>query len=97
MFLGIDKSDLSYNPKANDEYKTFNIASTKEMEATQDKPDWKEERRLRQEYWENVKYARSQLYDYYGTGAHFCPAMYSMLAEIKTWSPEKILEEASKI
>lgn len=97
VFLGIDKSDISYNPKANDEYKTFNIASTKEMEATQDKPDWKEERRLRQEYWENVKYARSQLYDYYGTGAHFCPAMYSMLAEIKTWSPEKILEEASKI
>lgn len=47
-------------------------------------------------YWEMVKYARSQLYDYYGTGAHFCPAMYSMLGEIKSWSPDKILEEASK-
>ena len=69
------------------------LASSEEKE---EKDDWEEERRQRQEYWATVKYAKSQLYDYYGTGAHFCPAMYSMLGEIKRWSPEQILEEASR-
>ena len=50
---------------------------------------------MRQEYWAAVKYARSQLYAYYGTGAHFCPAMYTMLGEIKQWGLDQILTEAS--
>ena len=58
-------------------------------------PEGEEERRQRQEYWATVKYARGQLYDYYGTGAHFCPAIYAILGEIKNWSPEQILREAA--
>ena len=93
-FLVIDRNDLSYNPKSNDDYIPVESFSTKHEK--EEKPDWEEERRQRQEYWDTVKYAKSQLYDYYGTGAHFCPAMYTMLAEIKNWSPDRIVEEASR-
>ena len=40
-------------------------------------------------YWATVRYAKSQLYDYYGTGARVCPAMYTVFSDIKKWSPEK--------
>lgn len=29
----------------------------------------------------------------YGTGVHFCPAMYTMLGEIKRWTPEQIMSK----
>lgn len=93
-FLVIDRNDLSFNPKSNDDYIPVKSFSTKDEK--EEKPDWEEERRQRQEYWDTVKYAKSQLYDYYGTGAHFCPAMYTMLAEIKNWSPDRIVDEASR-
>lgn len=95
-FLEINRTDLTYNPKANDNRDFFKTVSTNETDKNEDKHDWKEERRQRQEYWDTVKYAKSQLYDYYGTGAHFCPAMYTMLAEIKRWEPDRIIEEASR-
>ena len=70
--------------------------SSYENKSFEPNPEWEEERRQRQEYWAMVKYAKSQLYDYYGTGAHFCPGMYTMLGEIKKWSPDQILNEASR-
>lgn len=96
-FLTINREDLRYNPKADDSdfapIRSFSFASSG---GSEEKADWEEEKGQRQEYWATVKYAKSQLYDYYGTGAHFCPAMYSMLEEIKRWSPEQILNEASR-
>ena len=50
----------------------------------------------RQEYWAAVKYARHQLYDYYGTACHFCPAAHGDLMRIKSMSPDEILREASE-
>ena len=50
----------------------------------------------RQEYWELVKYARHELYEYYGSGARYYPAMHLMLNEIKNMTPEQILNEASR-
>lgn len=95
--LKIDRSDLTYNPKANiDNDFAPHFKSSCESKTFEPNPEWEEERRQRQEYWASVKYAKSQLYDYYGTGAHFCPAMYSMLDEIKNLSPDQILAEASK-
>ena len=95
--LKLDRSDLSYNPKADmDADFAPHFRSSYESKSFEPNPEWEEERRQRQEYWAAVKYARSQLYDYYGTGAHFCPAMYTMLGEIKRWSPEQVLSEASK-
>ena len=95
--LNIDRSDLSYNPKADmDADFAPHFRSSYESKSFEPNPEWEEERRQRQEYWATVKFAKSQLYDYYGTGAHFCPAMYTMLGEIKRWSPEQILSEASK-
>ena len=61
-----------------------------------EKPDYEEEKRQREMYWATVRYAKSQLYDYYGTGAHFCPAMYTMIGNIKNWSPDQIINEAHK-
>ena len=72
------------------------VKNSYESKTREPNPEWEEERRQRQEYWAAVKYARNQLYDYYGTGAHFCPAMYTMLGEIRKWSPDQILNEASK-
>ena len=96
-FLTINREDLRFNPKADDsDFASIRPSSYASSEGKEEKIDWEEERRRRQEYWATVKYAKSQLYDYYGTGAHFCPAMYSMLGEIKRWSPEQILEEASR-
>jgi hypothetical protein len=96
-FLTINREDLRFNPKADDsDFAPIRSSSFTSSEGKEEKVDWEEERRQRQEYWATVKYAKSQLYDYYGTGAHFCPAMYSMLGEIKRWSPEQILEEASR-
>lgn len=94
--LKIDRSDLTYNPKADAEDFAPSFKNSYESKTREPNPEWEEERRQRQEYWETVKYARSQLYDYYGTGAHFCPAMYTMLGEIKKWTPEQVLNEASR-
>ncbi len=95
-YLKIDRSDLTYNPKADSDDFAPHFNHSHEAKSSEPNPDWEEERRQRQEYWAAVKYARSQLYDYYGTGAHFCPAMYSVLGEIKKWSPDQILVEASR-
>ena len=96
-YLSINREDLRYNPKPNEpDFAPIGDSSFVSNEKKGEKVDWEAERRQRQEYWAAVKYAKSQLYDYYGTGAHFCPAMYSMLGEIKRWSPEQILIEASR-
>lgn len=58
--------------------------------------DWEGERRKREKYWATVNYARRQLYDYCGISGRFSPAMYSMLGEIKKWTPDQILRETSK-
>lgn len=49
------------------------------------------------DYWATVKYAQKELCDYYEAGAQFSPDMHSTLSEMKKWSPERILSEASKI
>lgn len=49
------------------------------------------------EYTEVVKYAQNQLIDYYNTGAQFYPTMHTMLSDIREWSPEKIMNEASNL
>lgn len=90
--LKIDRTDLTYQPKANRDERGASYGS----EVGASDAEREEARRQRQEYWEAVKYARSQLYDYYGTGAHFCPAMYSVLGEVKDWSSEQILAEAAR-
>ena len=94
--LKLDRSDLTYNPKSDAEEFVPSFKNPYEAKTREPNPEWEEERRQRQEYWAAVKYARSQLYDYYGTGAHFCPAMYTILSEIKQWSPEQTLSEASR-
>lgn len=92
--LQINRNDLIYNPKmSREDDDVLNFHESYESEACEEETDFEEERQ--QEYWATVKYARSQLYNYYGTGAHFNPAMYSMLGEIKKWSPERIIAEAS--
>jgi ATP-dependent exoDNAse (exonuclease V) beta subunit len=93
-YLKIDRSDLTYNPKAYVDDFAPSFENSYEAKTREPNPEWEKERQQKQEYWAMVKYARSQLYDYYGTGAHFCPAMYTMLGEIKQWSPEQILNEA---
>lgn len=93
-YLQVDRNDLLYSPKSSQEDSTLNFDMSHEISTREDESDFEEERRQRQEYWATVKYARSQLYDYYGAGAHFYPAMYAILADIKNWNPDQILNEA---
>jgi hypothetical protein len=94
--LKIDRSDLDYNPKVDMDDFTPHFKSSNESKTSEPNPEWEEERRQRQEYWAAVKYARSQLYDYYGTACHFFPAAHGDLIRIKSMSPDEILYEASK-
>lgn len=94
--LKIDRSDLSYNPKTDMDDFVPHYKSTYERKTFESNAEWEEERRQRQEYWEVVKYARSQLYDYYGTACHFFPGAHGDLIRIKGMSPDEILYEAKK-
>lgn len=93
-YLKIDRNDLTDDPKENtgdisSHSKAANDAKNHESNLT-----WKEDQR--QEYWATVKYARNQLYDYYGTACHFFPAAYGDLMRIKGMRPDEILAEASR-
>lgn len=95
-YLKIDRSDLTYNPKADiDDFASY-FKSDHKKKTFESNPDWEEERRQRQEYWATVKYARSQLYDYYGSACHFFPGARGDLIRIKGMSPDEILYEARK-
>ena len=48
----------------------------------------------RDNYWADVKYARQQLYDYFGTARHFFPAANADLVRISSMSPDEILDIA---
>lgn len=91
-YLKIDPDDLTYQPKTDAPH----CAASGRSGADDSSPDREESREQTQEYWAAVKYARSQLHDYYGTSARFCPAMYSALGEMKSWSAEQLLAEAAK-
>lgn len=94
--LKLDRSDLTYNPKADAEDFPQNHKNSYETKTRESHPDWEEERRQRQEYWATVKYARSQLYDYYGSACHFFAGAHGDLIRIKSMSPDEVLYEANK-
>ena len=97
-FLKIDKTDLSYNPKARPEdYMECDSTIRADDRSNRDQGSgWEEKKRQNQEYWEAVKYAKQQLYDYYGTATHFFPAAHADLIRIKNMNPDEILSLASK-
>ena len=57
--------------------------------------EW-EKKKKKQEYWANVKYARKQLLDYYGTACHFFPAARGDLIRVKNMQPDEVLREARR-
>lgn len=95
-YLDINRADLNYNPKADAADDPAGYSNAYARKSYESHPEWEEERRQRQEYWAAVKYARHQLYDYYGTACHFCPAAHGDLMRIKSMSPDEILREASE-
>ena len=94
QYLKINRFDLTYSPETDDA--DDSEPSNYGIETFEPNSEYEVKLRQKCEYLATVNYARRQLYDYYGTGAHFCPAMYSMLGEIKRWSHEQILAEASR-
>ena len=96
-YLKIDRSDLTYNPKVDiDNDFAPHFKSAYETKRFEPNSEWEDERRQRQEYWAAIKYAKHQLYDYYGTACHFCPAAHGDLMKLKNMSPDELLREASK-
>lgn len=100
MYLSVDETDLVYNPKEKDR-DLFGEYNDDFCDASDEKKKAKEqrdvERAQRKQYWEAVKYARDQLYDYYGTAAHFCKGAYGDLMNIKNMKPDEIIREATKM
>ncbi len=95
-YLQINRNDLLYNPKETDSDFPLQYKPSYGEKIYEPNPEWEEEHRQRQEYWANVKYARNQLYDYYGTACHFVPAARGDLIRIKSMTPDEILAEASR-
>ncbi len=95
-YLEIDRSDLSYNPKIEIEENVPISRLSYKKGSREPKPEWEEERRRNEEYWAAVRYARNQLYNYYGTACHFFLAAHADLIRIKSMSPDEILQEASR-
>lgn len=94
--LKVNRNDFNYSPKdKNDDFDSIYNSVFKDN-YVEENVNWQEERRQRKEYWETVKYARKQLYDYYGTACHFCPAAHGDLIRIKQLSPDELLYEAEK-
>lgn len=94
--LKINRSDLSYSPKAERDPPARRSASSRQTVCFEPNGDREEEQRQSREYWAAVRYARRQLYDYYGTACHFFPAAHGDLIRIQSMSPDEILDEASK-
>ncbi len=95
-WLKIDRNDLDYEPKAIAGGTLPAKAFSGSKNASEAQAEWEEERRQRQAYLDDVRYARRQLYDYYGTATRFCHGAYGDLDRIKSMSPDEILSEARR-
>lgn len=91
--LKINRADLTYT-QTNDSDITQNdymdenpISSSGEQR--------KAEQKARQQYWNTVRYAKRQLYNYYGTACHYFPGAHGDLERLRTLSPDEILRFGS--
>ena len=91
--LKINRADLTYT-QTNDSDITQNdymdenpISSSGEQR--------KAEQKARQQYWNTVRYAKRQLYNYYGTACHYFPGAHGDLERLRTLSPDEILRLAA--
>lgn len=91
--LKINRADLTYT-QTNDSDITQNdymdenpISSSGEQR--------KAEQKARQQYWNTVRYAKRQLYNYYGTACHYFPGAHGDLERLRTLSPDEILQLAA--
>lgn len=91
-YIDIDKGDIEYIPPYRKQKR--NSSSYRSLNCVNDQNSDEQEALDEFEYWENVKYARRALYDYYGTACHFNPAAYGDLERIKNMDPNEILELA---
>lgn len=87
--LKIDKADLRSALRQHE--KGTPLKEGERMNAERE-----DEQYQQQEYRENVRYARQQLYDYYGTATRCCRGAYGDLERIKKMSPDEILSEARR-
>ena len=55
----------------------------------------KAEQKARQQYWYTVRYAKRQLYNYYGRACHYFPGAHGDLERLRTLSPDEILRLAA--
>ena len=102
--LIINREDLCYDPREEKRRKCIEHSIKRRISYDIDYSDDitvsirnEEEHRQNREYWQLVKKAKSKLYDYYGSGARFMPAMYSELSRIKNMDPDDIIAEARRL
>ena len=95
--VSVCEEDLNYNPKVKESsIGSEEVARMCSTGKQKERENRERECAERKQYWAAVKYAKEQLYDYYGTAAHFCKGAYADLANIKNLKPDEILSEARK-
>lgn len=102
-YLSIDKDDLNFDPKKKKrsiklEQSTYKARTFKRNCEDDSWVKRIEEICILQEEFrrqkEKARRARNELTDYYGTGAHFCPAMYSEISRVKKMDDNEVIREA---
>ena len=99
-YVSVNRADLEYDPriKEKETYRGYGNVYISDFGEKQKETEEREmEKEQNRQYWEAVKYARAQLYDYYGTATHFCKAAYGDLISIKSMEPDEILRKATKM
>lgn len=91
--LQINRSDLQYQPSK----KTITLTGIKTSVSDEQRQQWEEERAEREAKQELVRYSREALFDYYGTGNHFCPGIIMEYQDICKQGPDAILAKAQEL
>ena len=91
--LKINRADLTYTPTSDSDITQNDYMDENPISSSGEQR--KAEQKARQQYWNTVRYAKRQLYNYYGTACHYFPGAHGDLERLRTLSPDEILRLAA--
>lgn len=91
--LKINRADLTYTQTNDSDITQNNYMDENPISSSGEQR--KAEQKARQQYWNTVRYAKRQLYNYYGTACHYFPGAHGDLERLRTLSPDEILRLAA--
>lgn len=91
--LKINRADLTYTQTNDSDIMQNDYMDENPISSSGEQR--KAEQKARQQYWNTVRYAKRQLYNYYGTACHYFPGAHGDLERLRTLSPDEILRLAA--